>query len=158
MTNEFGIDPKKRALMQEIVETMPDLVNTLIHLNGLIADRMGVVPSDFQCLHVIAHGPTTASVVAARVALTPGSVSRAIDRLEAARCVRRIPDPSDRRRTLVEATAEGLQKISGYYDSLTNRTQADLSTFSRDELGAILRFVNASRSAAADEAKALRHG
>ena len=150
-------EPKVRAAAAEIIEAMPDWVNTLIHLNDLIADRMGVVPTDFQCLHAVVHnGPTTAGAVAERVALTPGSVSRAIDRLEAANCVRRVPDPGDRRRMLLEATQEGLQKISGYYAGLTDRTRDDLAAFSGEELESILRFVNAGRLSAEGAVRSLR--
>lgn len=150
-------EPKARAVAGQIIEAMPDWVNTMIHLNGLIADRMGVVPTDFQCLHaIVQNGPTTAGAIAQRVALTPGSVSRAIDRLEAAGCVRRVPDPGDRRRTLLEATPEGLQTIGGYYEGLTKRTRDDLADFSRDELESILRFVNVSRLGAEDAVRSLR--
>ncbi|WP_129784837.1 MarR family winged helix-turn-helix transcriptional regulator [Promicromonospora panici] len=150
-------EPKVRAVADQIIEVMPDWVNTMIHLNGLIADRMSVVPTDFQCLHaIVQNGPTTAGAVAQRVALTPGSVSRSIDRLEAADCVRRVPDPGDRRRALLEATPEGLQKISGYYEGLTKRTRDDLNAFSGDELKSILRFVSASRVSAEAAVQDLR--
>lgn len=146
-----------RALSREIMDALPDWVNTMIYLNGLIAARMNVVPSDFQCLHVIVHdGPITAGHIAARVSLTPGSISRAIDRLEAAKAARRIPDPSDRRRMLVEATNDGMAAITNYYQGLTIRTEDDLSTFSDDELAAVLRFIGASRNSAVVEAKRLR--
>jgi len=145
------------ALAGQIIEAMPDWVNTMIHLNGLIADRMNVVPADFQCLHTVVHdGPTTAGHIALRVALTPGSVSRAIDRLEAANCVRRIPDPSDRRRTLIEATPDGLATITRYYAGMTARTEEYLSGLSHNDLHAVLRFINASRDEAAREAQQLR--
>jgi DNA-binding MarR family transcriptional regulator len=45
---------------------------------------------------------------AGRIGLTPGSVSRMIDRLADAGCVRRVPDPHDRQRNLVEPTEAGL--------------------------------------------------
>jgi DNA-binding MarR family transcriptional regulator len=157
VNEQRGEDTGPESLAERVVAALPDLVNTFIHLNGLIADRMHVVPSDFQCLHVIAgDGPTTASVIAERVALTPGSVSRAIDRLEAAACVRRIPDPGDRRRTLLEATPEGLQRINGYYKGLTARTRDDLAALSESELATVLRFVNAAKHGAEAEARRLR--
>lgn len=147
-------DPEPTA---RIMAALPDWVNTMIHLNTLIAERMKVVPSDFQCLHVITQeGPTTASVIAERVALTAGSVSRAIDRLEAARCVRRVADPGDRRRALLEATAEGIARITGYYEGLTRRTKDDLARFDDGELATILRFIAASKSGATAEIQALR--
>lgn len=159
MTETPSAGESERALADQIIEAMPDWANILVQLNSLIADRMDVVPTDFQCLHVIAHnGPIPVSAVAERVALTPGSVSRAIDRLEAATCVRRVPDPHDRRRTLLNATAEGLEKINGYYEGLTKRSHDDLSAFSLVELETILRFINASTLSASAEAQSLRSG
>ncbi|AZS40105.1 HTH-type transcriptional regulator MhqR [Microbacterium oxydans] len=155
-TDHTGTAPAD-ALAQRIIEAMPDWVNTMIHLNGLIADRMNVVPADFQCLHAVVHdGPTTAGQIAQRVTLTPGAVSRAIDRLESANCVRRIPDPSDRRRTLIEATPDGLATITRYYAGMTARTENYLSGLSHQDLDAVLRFIDASRDGAAREAEQLR--
>jgi DNA-binding MarR family transcriptional regulator len=123
----------------------------------LIAERMGVVPADFHCLHVLNQdGPTTASVLAERVGLTPGSVSRMIDRLDAAGCIKRIPDPVDRRRVVIEPTREGLDRIATYYAGLTTRTQEDLAAFDDDQLRVLLRFINVARDGAMAAVDSLR--
>lgn len=148
---------KKDNEVGEILDALPDWVTVLIQLNSLIADRMGVVPSDFHCLHVLQkNGPTTSSVLATRVGLTPGSVSRMVDRLEAAGLVVRIADPTDRRKALIEPTADGLQRIDDYYAGLTARTRSDLSTFSSDDLRAIRAFVDAARASTVAELESLR--
>lgn len=140
-----------------IIDTLPDWVTQLIRLNGLIAERVGVVPSDFHCLHVLhRNGPTTAGALAIRVGLTPGSVTRMVDRLAEAGCVERVPDPSDRRRILIRPTLEGLARIATYYDGLTARTRTDLAAFGDEELRTLLRFIEVSRDSATAEVDRLR--
>ncbi|MBO0883056.1 MAG: MarR family transcriptional regulator, partial [Mycobacterium sp.] len=136
---------------------MPDWVTASVQLNGLIAERMGVVMSDFHCLHVLNRGgPTTAAALAQRVGLTPGSLSRMIDRLEAAGLVKRDPDPHDRRKTLIEPTADGLARISDYYAGLNAHTREVLADFTDDQLDSVLRFVETAHTATQDEIDHLR--
>lgn len=138
---------------------LPSWVNTISQLNRLIAEQMGVTASDLDCLHVLnQRGPATAAELARHVGLTPGSVSRMIDRLDAAGCVKRTDDPDDRRRVLIEPTSDGLARIAAYYDGLTARTQDDLAAFRVDELTALLRFVERSQRSAGEELARLRQG
>src|SRR5579859_6135766 len=97
------IVPAGRQLTEDrIIDELPGWVSGLMHLNALIAERMGLVITDLQCLHALRQlGPSTAGELAGRVGLTPGAASRMIDRLEVAGCVRRTPDPDDRRRLVI---------------------------------------------------------
>ncbi|TDB82272.1 MarR family winged helix-turn-helix transcriptional regulator [Micromonospora sp. KC721] len=88
--------------------------------------------------------------------LTPGATSRMVDRLVAAGCVKRTPDASDRRRVLVEATDEGLDRANAHYAGLTARTREDLATLDEDQLRTLLRFVRLSESSALAEVRRLR--
>ncbi|MEV6149596.1 MarR family transcriptional regulator [Nonomuraea sp. NPDC052129] len=114
--------------------------------------RGSAVQPDVQCLFVLGrHGPTTPGVLAKHVNLTTGSASRMIDRLVAAGCVRRVADPHDRRRVLIEPTREGLDRVSAAYAGLIARTRDDLGDFDDAELGTIVRFMKtAERSTAAE--------
>src|ERR1051326_392113 len=133
----------RESLATRVIDALPEWITQLVQINGLIANRMGVVATDFHCLHTLHRdGPTTASVLAG---LAPGSVSRMIDRLVEARCVRRVPDRDDRRRILIEPTTEGLDRITAYYAGLTARTREDLAGFDEDQLRALLRFVEVAR-------------
>ena len=49
--------------------------------------------------------------LAGEVVLSPTAMSRFVDRLEAAGCVRREPDPEDRRALQVTITDEGIQLL-----------------------------------------------
>ncbi|WP_086829836.1 MarR family winged helix-turn-helix transcriptional regulator [Allokutzneria sp. NRRL B-24872] len=148
---------KKDELIGELIDAMPDWTVALVQLNGLIADRMGVVSTDLHCLHALNHhGPATPGVLAERVGLTPGSASRMVDRLDAAGCVRRVPDPQDRRRVLIEPTEEGLRRVARYYEGLAARTREDLADFPAEHIRALLDFVTATRASTLAELTRLR--
>jgi DNA-binding MarR family transcriptional regulator len=153
-TDETGA---REPLAAQIVGALPEWITQLIQINSLIANRMGVVSTDFHCLHALHQdGPATASALAGRVGLTPGSTSRMIDRLADAGCVKRVPDPDDRRRIVIEPTAEGLDRITAYYAGLTARTHGDLADFDDEQLRTLLRFVEAARDSAIAEVDRLR--
>lgn len=142
---------------QRVMAALPSWVNTISQLNRVIAERMGVTAGDLGCLHVLhKHGPATAAELAREVGLTPGSVSRMIDRLDAAGCITRTDDPGDRRRVLIEASSEGLARIAAYYDGLTARSHEDLAEFTLEEMGVLLRFIERSQVGATEELARLR--
>jgi DNA-binding MarR family transcriptional regulator len=148
----------RRQLEDRVLAALPGWVDAIAQLNRLIAERMGVTPSDLSCLHALnQQGPATAAELARHVGLTPGSVSRMIDRLDAAGCIRRVSDPHDRRRVLIEPTSDGLARIAAYYAGLTARARDDLAVLGPDELSALLRFVERSEHSAIGELSRLRH-
>jgi DNA-binding MarR family transcriptional regulator len=58
-------------------------------------------------LHFSSRGSLPVTKASTRLQVHPTSVTNAVDRLEAASLVRRIPHPTDGRATLVEITARG---------------------------------------------------
>ncbi|MCG5220211.1 MarR family transcriptional regulator [Streptosporangium sp. KLBMP 9127] len=144
---------EREALLAELVgASVPGWAILVVQLNNVVARRLGVSDTDVQCLHVLGrYGPATPGELAKRVNLTTGSASRMIDRLVAADCVRRIPDPGDRRRVLIEPTQEGLDRVGSAYAGLIERTRDDLGDFTDEELRTLLRFMGtAERSTAAE--------
>ena len=68
----------------------------------------GLCFSDFAVLEALLHkGPLPVNTVGAKVALTSGSSTAAIDRLEKRGLVRRAPDATDRRTRIVHLTDKG---------------------------------------------------
>ncbi|ALE07358.1 hypothetical protein AL755_20825 [Arthrobacter sp. ERGS1:01] len=76
--------------------------------------------------------------LADRLRIAPRSATEVVDQLEAKGLVRREPDPTDRRATLVRATAEGeelfakagaerREKANEYFGRLSADDQADLA-------------------------------
>ncbi|MCM6776807.1 MarR family transcriptional regulator [Nocardia sp. CDC159] len=150
----------RKALVGELTRiAVPAWAIRVVQLNGLVAARLGVTDTDVQCLHVLdRYGPATPGALAERVNLTTGSASRMIDRLVAADCVRRVPDPTDRRRVLIEPTRTGIDRAAAAYAGLGARTEADLEGFDDEEIRTILRFLEAAERSTAEEIRRLRSG
>src|SRR5690349_18012013 len=73
---------------------------------------LGLGLSDFAVLEVLLHkGPLPVNAIGEKVRLTSGSVSVAIDRLEAKGLVERRNDPGDRRTRVVHLTGAGRKLI-----------------------------------------------
>jgi len=73
---------------------------------------LGLGFTDFAVLEVLLHkGAQPVNVIGQRVLLTSGSITTAIDRLEARKLVQRTAHPEDRRARLVELTAKGRRLI-----------------------------------------------
>jgi MarR family transcriptional regulator, 2-MHQ and catechol-resistance regulon repressor len=72
--------------------------------------------SDFAALEALLHkGPMPVNTVGAIVALTSGSSTAAIDRLEKKDLVRRGPDANDRRTRIVHLTDNGRSMIEAAF-------------------------------------------
>ena len=85
--------------------------------------------ADYLVLGVVRRSPEQRSAPTAICEVlgrTTGGMSLTLDRLEGAGLIRRLPDPGDRRRVVVEATASGID--------LAKRVNADLHAW-EDSLG-----------------------
>ncbi|RBQ18263.1 MarR family transcriptional regulator [Spongiactinospora rosea] len=145
----------RAALLGELVtRSIPGWAIAVVQLNSAVASRLGVTDTDVLCLHVLdRYGPATPGVLAKRVNLTTGSASRMIDRLVAAGCVRRVPDPADRRRVLIEPTQEGRDRATTAYAGLVARTREELAGYTDEELRTLVRFMAAAERDTAAEAQ-----
>ena len=92
---------------------MSDTVGRLVGLNS----------TDLECLDLLyLAGVTTAGRLASHTGLTTGAMTAVIDRLEDAGFVRRLRDPHDRRRVLVEALPGSMSHIEPLYSRLAATT------------------------------------
>ena len=90
-------------------------------LGQTVAVRFGLSESDIETLEqLIDMGATTAGRLSEITGLTSGAVTRVIDRLEQAGYVRRIPDPADRRRVIVEVVPERIASIQSTLDRVSS--------------------------------------
>lgn len=104
-------------------------------LSQIIADKVGLSPSDLECLGFLEHdGPTAAGRLGELTGLTSGAVTRMIDRLEARRFVRRRPDPDDRRRVVVELVPGRSKELEPFYGPMGHGSDEWLAQYSDKEL------------------------
>lgn len=106
---------------------------------------LGVNRTDQRCLEILVEGDgagLTPREIADRLALTSGSVTTMLDRLERAGYVSRSQHPRDGRRLIVTVTPVALERIWELIGPhLSDSTAAVLSDFAPDELDAVQRFL-----------------
>jgi MarR family transcriptional regulator, 2-MHQ and catechol-resistance regulon repressor len=101
--------------------------------------RFGMVMSDFGVLEALLHrGPLNAKQLGAKVLLTSGSMTAAVDRLAARGLVRREDDAQDRRACIVQLTAAGRRLIERAFAQHRTEMEEALEGFSIDERKALL--------------------
>jgi DNA-binding MarR family transcriptional regulator len=122
-----------------------------------VADRLGLAGTDIECLDVLGQeGRLTVGRLAELAGLTTGSATRMVDRLEQAGYVRRLPDPADRRRVLVEPVAEKLAKVGALHDSLRKTGRELIAGYDDAQLAAIASYLEGSVEVTRAEAARLR--
>jgi MarR family 2-MHQ and catechol resistance regulon transcriptional repressor len=107
--------------------------------------RQGLCYTDFAVLEALWHkGPLAVNVIGKLVLLTSGSITTAIDRLEARGLVERLPDPSDRRGRMVRLTPTGDTFMQGIWaehvQALDRATDALDPTERRDLIRLLLKL------------------
>jgi MarR family 2-MHQ and catechol resistance regulon transcriptional repressor len=112
---------------------------------------LGLGLSDFAVLEVLLHkGPMAVNAIGATIRLTSGSISVAIDRLEAKGLVERHNDPADRRSHVVHLTPEGRKLIQiafAAHAAAMEEAASGLSLKERAQAIALLRKLGKHRRA-----------
>jgi DNA-binding MarR family transcriptional regulator len=98
------------------------------------AAYFGVNRTSMRCMDVLDQlGQLTAGEIAVKTGLTTGAITAMLDRLERLDLVQRLPDPSDRRRVLVQLTdrarqlsADVYRPLVGEMDQFERYSDADL--------------------------------
>ncbi|HEY2054185.1 MAG TPA: MarR family transcriptional regulator [Solirubrobacterales bacterium] len=133
--------------------TKTELIGELfaaVRANQLATDKMdetaargmGVNRTDGRALDIVERlGPVTAGKLSCDAGLTSGAVTAVIDRLVEKGYVRRVADPDDRRRVLIEKTDKLDEVSKRFYGPLAERSLPLIDKFSNAELEAIVRFL-----------------
>ncbi|HEY1095309.1 MAG TPA: MarR family transcriptional regulator [Glycomyces sp.] len=100
--------------LQRLGAIYPRYLNAIV-LHGLAtAQAVGLGPTDLYAVGTLTfYGRMTSGDLAAKTGLTTGATTRLIDRLEQRGLVRRVTDPADRRRVLVEAVDTDALELDG---------------------------------------------
>jgi DNA-binding MarR family transcriptional regulator len=122
-----------------------------------VAIRFGLTESDIEALEVlIDSGAETAGRLSELMGLTTGAVTRVIDRLEQAGYVRRVADPTDRRRVIVELVPEQVAAVVSTLARVGDKSAAEIGQYTEAELAVINDFLTKIAEITRDEATALR--
>jgi DNA-binding MarR family transcriptional regulator len=122
-----------------------------------VAIRFGLSESDVEALEVLLDtGAATAGRLSELMGLTTGAVTRVIDRLEQSGYVRRVPDPTDRRRVVVEIVPERIAEFEATMDRVGDKSASEIGHYSEAELAVINDFLTRMAEITRDEATAIR--
>jgi DNA-binding MarR family transcriptional regulator len=147
----------KAELIGELLAAVRANQNATDQMDDAAARGMGVNRTDARCLDIVEQfGPVTAGRLAEGAGLTTGAVTAVIDRLVAKGYLRRVPDPDDRRRVMVEITEQLEERAGRYYGPLAELAFPFLSRYSVAELELIADFLRASTEIVEKRAREVR--
>jgi DNA-binding MarR family transcriptional regulator len=122
-----------------------------------VAIRFGLSESDIETLEALIDvGASTAGRLSELTGLTSGAVTRVIDRLEQAGFVRRVPDPADRRRVIVEAIPEKVAAVQATLNRVGSASADEIGRYTDAQLTLITDFLTRMEQITRDEATNLR--
>jgi DNA-binding MarR family transcriptional regulator len=95
----------REELLSSIIDEVRAAQVATDALDQAVADHIGLNRTDMRALDVLdQRGRLTAGELAEAMHLTSGAITSVLDRLEKAGWAKRVRDPDDRRRVLVEAS------------------------------------------------------
>jgi DNA-binding MarR family transcriptional regulator len=153
-----GSPAERERLLEALGREMQKLVTEVVLFNQAVADRLGMNPTDLQCLNILSEaGPVAAGRLAEETGLTTGAVTGVIDRLERAGYAWRERDPNDKRRVIVHPLPDRARgEIGPLYTSIGRSFAEMCSRYDEGELALILDFVTRSHSLNREETARLR--
>ena len=111
-----------------------------------VADYLGLNRTDSRCLDIIERlDGVTAGRLAAESGLSTGAVTTVLDRLERAGFARRVQDPDDRRRVLVELTPAARARLDELYGPLDEDLARQRDGYSTEEACLVRDFMREAR-------------
>ena len=146
----------RRAILDELAEVGRDHSDATVLFHATVASLLDLHPTDYKVLGILDRsGPLSAGEIARRCGLATASVTNLIDRLEHKGFVRRVADPTDRRRVMVEAVRDRLTNGESVFAS-TRRSLARLfDRYSDRDLAVIADFLRRNASRLRDETSKL---
>ena len=121
------------------------LSNATVMFHQAVAGRLEMNLTDYKVLGILADtGPVTAGRLAEITGLTTGAVTGIVDRLERTGHVRRVRDPGDRRKVIIEPVwpPEHEEAAGGVFAALMGAAAEDVAEYSDRDLALVLEFMD----------------
>lgn len=151
--------PSHADLVDDLQRAVSQVVGQGALFSLAVAERLGLAETDVASLEVLSRaGRLTAGRLAELTGLTSGAATRMIDRLEQAGFVRRSPDPTDRRRVVVQVVPERMAAVAPYYASLQRATDALAASYADADLAVVVDYLGRRLEIARTETARLRGG
>ncbi|MGN1381423.1 MAG: MarR family winged helix-turn-helix transcriptional regulator [Eubacterium sp.] len=118
------------------------IVTDLDRETAKISGKYGLTLGQFAVLEVLYHkGDLTVGQVKEAILSSTGTIPVIINNLEKQNFVRRVQDPADRRRSIVQLTASGRSLIEKVYPENEQMFRDKFSVWSKDEQRELLRLL-----------------
>ncbi|MFE6836753.1 MULTISPECIES: MarR family transcriptional regulator [unclassified Streptomyces] len=115
---------------------------------------LGITPAQSRLLRLVSHyegeQPPRMADLAARLEVVPRAVTTLVDGLEAAECVRRAPDPANRRVIRIELTDTGRATLRRLRNARTDAAEEILAPLTADQREVLGGLLNALSDAPAE--------
>jgi DNA-binding MarR family transcriptional regulator len=154
-----SLSDDRRRLFEELNRETRMSSSLTVLFSQAVAEHLGVHSTDVETLdllHLI--GPMTAGRLAEITGLSTGATTRLIDRMERAGFAHRLADPDDRRRVIVEWSAESAARIMPLFLPLGQRMGELWDSYSDTDLTLVLDFLRKTNQILAEENQRLREG
>ncbi len=144
---EPGASPERQRLYLELGGEVRANQRATDVVDDLVCQLLGVNRTDARCLDILdEHGKMSAGDLAQASGLTSGAITAVIDRLERADYARRVPDPADRRRVLVEPTEKAFEaSMQLMVMPMAELTRPIASRYTEEQLQLIIEFTRQGR-------------
>jgi DNA-binding MarR family transcriptional regulator len=149
---------RSRAV-QGLIAQVQQMNQVATQMSQAAAHRIGINQLDLQAVQLlrISKEPMTASDLARATGISTAAATGLVDRLEAAGYVRRVPDPVDRRRTIVALAGDRVaSRLGPAFTPLLQRWSRSLAGYSDAELALVTRVLVTMTDAIDTEMGALR--
>lgn len=134
-TPSFGESHAATLLLRELLDVTDDFERAL-------GDELAVNATDLTAMqHLIAVGPLSPTALAERLELSTAAVTTVIDRLEVSGHAHRVPNPDDRRGTLVVPEPASIGRAMSRIVPMVTAVDGAVRDFTPDEQEVIVRYL-----------------
>jgi DNA-binding MarR family transcriptional regulator len=143
--DKLSTPPAGHAGVDPIIELIGFQLSTATVLfHAAVAERFGVGATELKCYSLLRQaGQLTAGELGERVGLTTGAITGVVDRLEAGGLIRRVRDPKDRRRVVLEllSNPEREHQLLALYEPLGRGIGTLVAGYNEAEREILLQFL-----------------
>ncbi|MFJ8013426.1 MarR family winged helix-turn-helix transcriptional regulator [Streptomyces sp. NPDC096339] len=137
-----------------LAEQLLRLTRRLHRIQKRHMEPLGITPAQSRLLRLVSHyegeQPPRMADLAARLEVVPRAVTTLVDGLEAAECVRRAPDPANRRVVRIELTETGRATLRRLRNARTDAAEEILAPLTADQREILGGLLNALSDAPAE--------
>jgi DNA-binding MarR family transcriptional regulator len=142
---DFLVSRKKREVFERLLDEVRGSQNATARFDQAVADAAGLNRTDMRIIDALdREGAVPAGRLAEVTGLSSGAMTTALDRLEGVGYARRVRDPGDRRRVLVEPT-DRVRTLHGLYAEHAAYAERLYQRHSLEQLELLLQFFREGR-------------